>query len=127
MMQQRLVWTSKTEGRARETLYVHTTANGALDVKPNDGVTIDDIRVTSRSFHTRGGLHPGSTLAAIRRRYPLAHPAVGDRAIYDDARQGIAFEFAPGSSRCVAISVYPPGESKAEGAAVVNDILKEGR
>ncbi len=124
MMQDNLVWTSKTEGRALQTLYIHTVANGATGAQPESGVTIDQIRVTSPIYHTPGGLHPGSTFAAIRHQFPDVRKVRGDEDIYDDVRRGIAFEFAPGKTRCIAITVYPKGSVVGVAdAAEVRDVL----
>ncbi len=62
MSQQRLVWLSGKPPHIRS-LYIRTTANGALGVKPLDGVTIDEIRITSPEFWTREGIKCGSSLA----------------------------------------------------------------
>lgn len=114
MSQQRLVWVSRTSGRTN-TLYLHTTANGALDVRPLSGETVDTIRITSRQFHTQSGISTGSTLAQIRRRFPVTHSASAkNQTLYDDPRWGISFEFAvpvTPASRCIGITVYTPAAS----------------
>ncbi len=127
MQQEHLVWTFKTRTGALQTLYIHTVTNAALNVRPLNGVTIDEIRVTSSKFHTRGGLRTGSTLAAVRRQFPHLRPLRWEPHLYDDARRGIAFEFA--GTRCTAITVYPPGKSNVDvdNAATVSDLLKNGK
>ena len=129
MMKQDLVWVSKHEGRAPQTLYIHTVANGALDVRPHNGVTIEDIRVTSPVYHTASGIHVGSTRAEVRRRFPQAQPVDGRKTELDDARRGIAFEFsgAAPSARCIAISVHARGGSIGGNAAFVKDLLASGK
>jgi hypothetical protein len=125
MMQGELVWTSHTEGKVLQTLYIHTTDNGATEALPKDGVTINEIRVTSAVYHTWGGLHTGSTFAAIRRQFPGGREVNGKAGIYDDVSRGIAFEFAFGSPRCIAITVHPKGGTNGVAAAdQVNGILK---
>lgn len=80
MSQGYLVWVAKSRSDGPYTLFIHTTHNGVLDVKPLNGVTIDCIRVTSPHFVTRDvrapgdGLHVGSTLAEVRRRFPRVRP-----------------------------------------------------
>jgi hypothetical protein len=71
MMQNHSVWTSHAPGRTLQTLSIHTVANGALNVPPIDGVTIDEIRITSPAFHTRSGLHTGNSMVSIHQQFPL--------------------------------------------------------
>ncbi len=132
MMQSSLVWVSRAPGRA-DTLFVHTVANAAFDpiVKPVKGVTISEIRVTSRQFHTQSGISTASTLAQVRQRFPEARADRFNPAVYDDSRRGIAFEFAQPvrpSSRCIGISVIKPSpDSAVTTQSQVNDLLKEAR
>lgn len=107
------LWMSHTPPRRHDTLYVHTTANSLLNVKPHGGTTIDLIRVTSPRFATGDGLHAGSTLMQIRRRFPHARPGDSRLFLYDEEHAGIAFEFAhPPSlnSRAIAVMIHPPGD-----------------
>ncbi len=133
MSQGYLVWRAKSRSDGPYTLFIHTTSNGARDVKPLDGVTIDCIRVTSPYFVTRDmrepgdGLHVGSTLAQIRRRFPRARPAAATPTLYDDARGGIAFEFArPATltSRAIAVMIHPPGSPSFADARQVRGLLQ---
>ncbi len=131
MMQTHNVWVSHHSGRT-DTLYVHTVANAAIGdtpVKPADGVTIDTIRVTSPQFHTQSGISTRSTLAQIRRRFPDARADRFNPQIYIDVRRGIVFELVrplSPASRCIAISVFPPGADIAETTqSQVNGLLKE--
>lgn len=126
---QDMVWVSKHEGRAPQTLYIHAVRNGALDVKPERGVTIEDIRVTSPTYHTAGGIHPGSARAEVRRRFPHARSVDGKKNELDDARRGIGFEFASAapSARCIAISVHPRGSWFDKDAAFVKELLASGK
>ena len=125
MMQTTLVWLSPA---TQDTLSIHTLNNSVLD-PPLPGVTINEIRVTSRGFHTRNGLHPGSTLAQIRRRLSALRPD-GTGTIYADAAQGIAFEFArhpSAGTRCIAVSVYPSGPgTPLLTTTEVRDVLRSG-
>jgi hypothetical protein len=123
MSQTRQVWVSKS--KRHDTLYLHTVSNGALDVHPIRGVTIDRVRVSSPWFHTRGGLSVGSTLAQARRRYPdlrrePQRDVTGATVLYDVPRKGIAFEFrqAAPTAHCIGITVYTPGNKPDSGGAV---------
>lgn len=129
MSQTRQVWVSK--GTPHYTLYIHTTSNGALDVRPLHGVTINEIRVTSPLFHTRSGLARGATLSVIKNRFNhLTRESMGEGShrsfLYEDNRDGIAFEFrkdAP-SARCISISVYMPDQGHAVTAWEVAQTLE---
>ncbi len=130
MMQSNLVWLSKTSGRS-DTLYIHTISNAAVGlnpVPPSDGLTISEIRITSRQFHTQNGISTASTLAQIERRFPDARADRFMPAVYNDSKHGIAFEFAlpvTPASRCRAISVLPPGPNHAvTPQSEVDDLLK---
>ena len=128
MSQTRQVWVSK-KGQRTDTLFIHTVSNGALNVQPIQGVTIDSIRVTSPWFHTSSGLSSGSTLAQIRHQFPNVRPLEGNQHLYDDAKQGIAFEFARNAtaqSPCIAIMVHPPGNLHWADQEQVNRILSAG-
>ena len=127
MSQFRGVWVSK-RGNRTDTLYIHTVSNGALNVQPLSGSTIDDIRVTSPWYHTSGGISTGSTKTQILRRFPHARLVNGETSIYDDAKQGIAFEFAPkanAQSPCIAIMVHPSGNVHLASTENVNNILHQ--
>ncbi len=129
MSQTRQVWVSKKGSQRTDTLFIHTVSNGALNVQPIQGVTIDNIRVTSPWYHTHDGLSTGSTFSQIRHRFPNAHPVDGDRTLYDDAKLGIAFEFAQSAtagSPCIAIMVHPPGDVHVADMEEVNRVLREG-
>jgi len=109
MQQTSLVWTSPT---SRDTLYIHGINNSVEDgLNPMNGMSINEIRVTSRRFHTINGVSTASTLAQVRRHFPDARPVSGAPNLYDDRRHGIAFEFAQPvlpSSRCIGVSVIKP-------------------
>lgn len=118
------VWQAKT---GTGTLYIHTFRNDILD-PPRQGVTVDEIRVTSPQFHTRGGIGPGSTLAQIRRRFSRAQPMGSDRTVYDDAVSGIAFEFekkATANMHCIAVTIFPLGDVRITNAAQVRALLHD--
>ena len=127
MSQTRQVWVSK-QGNHTDTLFIHTVSNGALNVQPIDGVTIDNIRITSSWFHTSSGnLSTGSTKAQVLHSFPNARPVEGNPNIYDDAKLGIAFEFAKqtnNGSRCIAITVHPKGNVHFATADEVNRVLQ---
>ncbi len=123
------VWVSHKAGRT-DTLFTHDTNNSVFDnVKPTDGVTIDTIRITSPQFHTQNGISTRSTLAEVRRHFPHARADRFNPRIYFDVRHGIVFEFTrplSPASRCLAISVFPPGSDIAETTqSEVNETLKD--
>lgn len=127
MSQTRTVWVSRTRGGRRgSTLFIHTVSNGALNVKPLNGVTIDLIRVTSPQFHTVSGLAAGSALAQIR-RFRHVKAVSGESMIYDDKRYGIAFEFAKAPSlhsRCIAVLIHGRGVPQFANAQQVQELLQ---
>lgn len=124
MSQTRQVWVSPAAPHS--TLFLHTVSNGALDIRPLNGLTINEVRVSSAWFRTRRGLHVGSTLAAVRRAFPDARPMSpgsgrrGSTVFYASVRQGIAFEFthAAPQAHCVGITVYTPGHGPGVGGPV---------
>jgi hypothetical protein len=128
MSQNRLVWIS---GKAPDinTLFIHTTANGATDAKPPEGVTIDEIRITSREFQTREEIKCGSTLGQIRKAFPEIQPAPDTSdSVYVDAAHGIAFEFAEAAkddSPCVAITVFLPHVVRFSREEQIAGLLKD--
>ncbi len=129
MMQGQMVWVSKKSGHPTQTLLIHTVSNSVFDnVRPRNGVTIEVIRVTSPFFHTRTGLHTGSTRTQILHQYPHARRQVAS-AIYDDSALGIAFEFPPHTtahSHCIAIMVHPRRDSHTADAREVAETLANG-
>ena len=128
MSQTRQVW-GENNGGSKDTLFVHTTANGTIDAKPEDGVTIDLIRVTASYFRTRTQLRTGSTLGQVRLVYPNCRPLDDEDRIYDDPKQGIAFEFDPHPnrrSRCIAIMIHPPGRPNYATRQLVQSVLDSG-
>jgi len=128
MSQNRLIWTS---GKAPEinTLFIHTVANGVIDAKPSDGVTIDEIRITSKDFQTREEIKCGNTLAEIRKAFPEIQPvADSSGSIYQDAAHGIAFEFteaAKDDAFCIAITVFKPNAARITNRDQVANLLKD--
>ncbi|MBV8214042.1 MAG: hypothetical protein JOZ08_12580 [Verrucomicrobia bacterium] len=128
MSQTRQVWKSRPGG-SFETLFIYTVNNGAMDVEPTDGVTIELIRVTAKYFRTANSISTGSTLEQIRKAFPDAVPLDDVPTIYDDLKQGIAFEFPKeptAGSPCIAIMVHPPGESHVATQTQVASVLQEG-
>ena len=132
MQQTRLVWTSPA---SRDTLYIHAINNSVEDgLKPANGASINEIRVTSRRFHTANGISTASTLAQVRRLFPDARPVSGAPNLYSDTRHRIAFEFAlplRPASRCIGISVLKPLPHGSGDAVTtqseVDSLLKNGR
>jgi hypothetical protein len=123
------VWILKRSGQTKGTLFVKTVSNSALGVEPSDGVSVQLIRVTSPRYHTLNGLSTGSTLTRVRREFPNVVAVDDNRNIYDDNRQGIAFEFANSSSLdspCIAVMVHPPGKQYIASAEEVQNLLKGG-
>jgi hypothetical protein len=123
------VWILKKSERTTDTLFVKTVSNSALGVEPSNGVSVQVIRVTSPRYHTLNGLSTGSTLARVRREFPNVVAVHDNRNIYDDNKQGIAFEFADSSSAdspCIAVMVHPRGEQYIASAEEVQNLLKEG-
>ena len=132
MMQSSLVWVSHAPGHS-DTLYIHDISNSVLD-KPTPGDSINEIRITSRQFHTPSGISTASTLAHIRRRFPNIRPVTGTPGLFEDILHGITFEFAPPAtpaSRCIAISVLKPlPGGSGDGLATqrdVDELLKDSQ
>jgi hypothetical protein len=129
MSQTRQVWKWSTPEGRFDTFFVHTVNNGVIDAQPPDGLTIDLVRSTVARFRTAGGIAVGSTLDQIRKSFPNVVPVEGTPTIFDDLKQGIAFEFsaAPiGHSVCIAIMVHPPGQAKIVTQAQVAEVLENG-
>lgn len=122
MSQTRQVWVSK--GNAKQTLFLHTISNGAVNAKPTNGVIITSIRVTAPSFHTTGGVHTGMIRRAIQKQFPrLRRDAIpNESVIYADAAKGIAFEFGKDTAeaKCIGITVFVPDlhDNPASGEAI---------
>jgi hypothetical protein len=129
MGQYRSVWLSRKQGGRTDTLYIYSVANGPRGIEPLNGVTIKLIRVTSPWYRTPDGLSTGSLLSQILRRFPRARPRGESQSLYDDTKQGIAFEFArraTSDSRCIAIIVHPPGDESVhlETTEEVEELLR---
>ena len=128
MSQRYYVWTSPAAHGEPHTLFVHAVSNGALNVTPLSGLTLDTIRVTSPRYATKAGLHVGSTLAQIRHQFPQLRSANSDATLYDDKKRGIAFEFArrpDASTRAIAVMVHTPGKFYPVTARQVRAVLQE--
>lgn len=121
--QTKRVWVAKQRQRT-DTLYIHTIVNAAAQVQPINGVTIDQIEITSPSFHTPNGISTGSTKAQILRQFPNARPLEGSTTKYFD--KGIAFEFAGSAadSPCISIAVTPNNKVGIDGRERVNSYLR---
>jgi hypothetical protein len=128
MSQNRLIWIS---GKAPElnTLFIHTVSNGVIDAKPSEGVTIDEIRITSKEFQTREEIRCGNTFADIHKAFPDIQPAADSSGtIYQDPAHGIAFEFqetAKDDSLCIAITVFLPNAARITTRDQVANLLKD--
>ncbi len=129
MSQTRQVWLTKGDHNA--TLYIHTIANGAIDEKPDNGVSIDIVRTSSSSFHTTAGIAVGSTRAQVLRSFPQARLAreTKETVIYCEPRKGIAFEFANDSAtaRCIGITIFIPGDSQIIQSQDVSRLIKDNQ
>ena len=127
MSQTRQVWLGK--GNRDTTLCIHTVANGALDAKPQEGMTIDAVRTSSGSFHTVSGIAVGSTLMQIQHSFPHARrvQARGSSVVYEDSQRGIAFEFAHdrATARCIGITVLTPGEKDIISGEAISSLVSE--
>jgi len=112
-------------------LFVHTVSNRVSGAEPPDGVTIDMLRLScpkETGVKTENGIHTGSTLAEVRSAFPDAQPVASEPRVYDDVKQGIAFEFgkspAP-ESHCIAITIHVPGQSRIVTQEQVEALLKK--
>jgi hypothetical protein len=122
----RSVWLSKNQA-GKETLYIFSVANDPRDIQPRNGVSIRLIRVTSPWYHTANSISTGNALPQILRSFPGARATDQGQTLYDDAEEGIIFEFAgraTAGAPCIAIMVHPPGEANLTTAKDVNDILR---
>jgi hypothetical protein len=92
------------------TIAVHKVSIRSLGVESAGGFTVDLIYVDGGSFHTANGytIYSDQDLA---RFYPEAVPLAENPKIYDDKKQGIAFEFGADAfaKSCVGIMVHLPG------------------
>ena len=64
----------------------------------------------------------------VRAAFPDAQPVTGTPWVYDDVKQGIAFEFKkkPASkSSCIAITIHVPGQSRIVTQEQVEALLKK--
>jgi hypothetical protein len=93
------------------TIAVHKVSNRSVGVEPGDGFTVDLIYVDGGSFHTANGYTVYSD-KELARFYPEATPLSENPKIYDDQKQGIAFEFGADAfaKSCVGIMVHLPGK-----------------
>ena len=128
MSQTRQVWRSRRAGGNYDTLFIHTVSNGVIDAKPVEGITIDLIRSTAKRFHTANGISVGSPFKPIRTQFSGITTVKDVPTVYDDVKNGIAFEFdkpPTAESRCIAIMVHLPGKSKIATKEQVGAILSE--
>jgi hypothetical protein len=115
-----------------EKLFIHTVTNDSINATPATGVTVDLIRFSYPSqstYKTRSNISTGSTLEDIRKNFPDAQPVAAVPTVYDDVKQGIAFEFEKEpipESPCIAIMVHLPGQSQVATQEEVEALLKKG-
>jgi hypothetical protein len=84
--------------------------------EPNQVVLVDHIKITSGYFLTAQHVGTGSSLDTIQKYFPGIKKTGTDTlpktkkqvVTYDDEHAGIGFDVEDG--KCVAISVYKPGE-----------------
>jgi hypothetical protein len=93
------------------TIAVHQVSNRSIGVEPADGFSVDLIYVDGGAFHTANGytIYSDKELGGL---YPEATPLPENPKIYDDKKQGIAFEFGADAfaKSCVGIMVHLPGK-----------------
>jgi hypothetical protein len=112
-------------------LFVHTVSNRVTGAEPRTGVTIDLLRFscpTETGVKTANGIHTGSTLAEVHDAFPDAQPVASAPWVYDDVKQGIAFEFEKGpaaQSPCIAITIHVPGQNQTVTQEQVEALLKK--
>lgn len=127
MSQTTQVWLGQENRKAA--LSIHTILNGAIDAKPQEGVTIDEVRTSSSSFHTASGIAVGSTLRQIQHSFPQARRDQESESVvlYVDSRHGIAFEFSNDkpSTRCISITIMTPGDKNIYSGEEVSSLIKE--
>jgi len=112
-------WTTYKSNNGSHSLSVYTTRDGTGLI-----TTICQVRIDSPYFHTSQGVHAGDNLLRILRVFPHARLASRFTAsnkrvdLYDDKKNGIAFEFKPAADasqeRCIAILIHPHGKSVTE-------------
>ena len=127
MSQNRLVWLSGKQPPIHS-LFIHTTANGVMDATPAEGVTIDEIRITSPEFRTNGGIKCGSTFEQILSAFPRIRRDESTTNIYEDPAHGIAFEFegtAGNESPCIAITVFIPNSPRYSTQRQIAELIKD--
>ena len=117
----------------QELFFVHTVSNRSLGVEPSDGVTIDLLRFScpnETGIRTANGVATGTTREEVQKQFPDAQPVASAPGVYDDVKQGIAFEFAKepkADSPCIAITIHSPGQSGVVTQEEVEKLLKKGR
>jgi len=85
------------------------TGSGGLKEK------IEQVWTSSSVFVTSSGVRVGDGLNKVKRAYlsiALVDGAGGPASLYDDKRDGIAFEFR--GTKCTAIIVHPGGQGVAD-------------
>ena len=120
-------WYGKDSARTQVDVY---TAPQNNDV---DHHTVQLVRTTSREFRLPNSLGVGSALSEIQAAYgqlPLATTyqlKAGPRYLYDDVKQGVAFETdgQAADSRCRAVIVHLPGQAVLAAALPMPAYLKQ--
>ena len=77
---------------------------------------IKQIQVTSPSFKTEEGIHPGSTLTEIKKVFPVtrseAYKSDGENYTVYSSKQGIAFEINA-AGVCTSVIIFESGKQSA--------------
>jgi hypothetical protein len=109
-----------------ERFFVHTVEAGQTTTVDLVGFSYPE----SSTYRTSpSDISTGSTLEEIQKSFPDAMPVATAPTIYDDTKQGIAFEFEnvpDANTPCIAIMVHFPGQSRTETWQQVAAILKKG-
>ena len=100
-------WFANSNKKTGDTLEIYSVRTPS-----GDEILVNQIRLTSPWFATANGILPRSSLALIRRRFPLAtalayYQAKSDRIdVYDDVKSGISFEVSHKTKKCIAITIH---------------------
>lgn len=87
------------------------SVRGPHDSRATPDVLVRQIRTTSPSFHTAGGIRVGSLLSQVQRELPSLFlvKKTDKMRLFDSRSRGIAIEIRDG--RCAAILIHPKGRS----------------
>lgn len=121
MMKAWRIWYSRKKDNSMDSSHMLAVFTA---MRTQDTQYVKQIRVTSPRFRTPKGVGAGSSMKAIKKAYPdvrlvqTYESANKARriAVYEDTKQGIAFESINSRSRrpvCSMVVVFDPGESAA--------------